>query len=188
MRVTHTNEDIIMPNWTTKFIHVEGREADLRAFLDAVEWQDQLFDFNRIIPMPEILKHTGSSFLTIDGECVKSWYVVSRGEDFHENVRRFTPEEEALLNEIGYHNRYHWPIEHWGTKWNACNPEIATDRLSAGQLDISFDTAWDSPMPVFRRIFEMFPALSFRCTWQHEGESELHGITHRASSECERET
>lgn len=49
-----------MPNWTSNSIRIEGAEADIRAFLDVVKSQDQLFDFNRIIPMPELLMHTGS--------------------------------------------------------------------------------------------------------------------------------
>jgi hypothetical protein len=57
-----------MPNWTSNRIRTEDGEADLRAFLESVKWQDQLFDFNRLIPMPDILKHTGTGRRVIDGK------------------------------------------------------------------------------------------------------------------------
>ena len=56
-----------MPNWTSNTIHIDGSEADIRAFLEAVKWEDEIFDFNRIIPMPALLKHTGSANRTING-------------------------------------------------------------------------------------------------------------------------
>ncbi len=49
-----------MPNWTSNSIRIDGTETDIRAFLETVKWEDEIFDFNRIVPMPELLKHTGS--------------------------------------------------------------------------------------------------------------------------------
>jgi hypothetical protein len=157
-----------MPNWTTNRILIEGREPDLRAFLDAVRSQDQIFDFNRIIPMPELLRHTGCGNITIDGIKVGSWYV-SRGTppECAEAPRRFTPDEEAALQEIGFTNWYDWSCANWGTKWNACDPQISE---SPGRIEISFDTAWDAPEPIFERLVELFPLLIFRFEWRHEGE------------------
>jgi hypothetical protein len=31
-----------MPNWTSNRVDIEGEEADIRAFLDAVKWEDEL--------------------------------------------------------------------------------------------------------------------------------------------------
>jgi len=86
-------------------IYVEGEPADIRAFLEAVKWEDELFDFNRIIPRPEILNHTGSGIREIDGKKVESWYIVKHEKydppQEQEIVRLFTPEEEAELKAIG---------------------------------------------------------------------------------------
>ena len=83
-----------MPNWTSNTIRVEGSETDLRAFLEQVKSQDEIFDFNRIIPIPEILKHTGSGSCTLDGEDVRSWYVTDPKNTLpcEGGVRRFTAE------------------------------------------------------------------------------------------------
>jgi hypothetical protein len=142
-----------MPNWTSNTLRAEGDQKDLRAFLDAVKWQDEIFDFNRIVPMPEILKHTRSGFHTIDGEEVTSWYILDDKEllPSGDHIRRFTPEEEAILKDIGHTDWYSWSYANWGTKWNACHSEIAEDCAANGYIEIRFDTAWAPPLPVFHK-------------------------------------
>jgi hypothetical protein len=163
-----------MPNWTSSRIYVEGEAADIRAFLEAVKWEDELFDFNCIIPMPEILKHTGSGPREIDGKEVESWYIVKHAKydppPEPEVVRLFTPEEEAELKVIGHRDWYSWSVQNWGTKWNACRTEI-DDNSDHGYAEITFETAWDAPVPVFQKMVTMFSALTFNCQWRHEDES-----------------
>jgi hypothetical protein len=180
-----------MPNWTSNTIRIEGAEADLRAFLEAVKWQDEIFDFNRIIPMPELLKHTGSGYRTIDGQQVREWYVIGNGAALaadDKSVRLFTPEEEATLKAIGHRDWYTWSTEHWGTKWNACRAELAEDCAEERYIEIRFETAWAAPMPVIEKMFEMFPKLSFDCSWQDEDEDEIHSIVRRAIPDQEPNT
>jgi hypothetical protein len=164
-----------MPNWTSNRICIEGDPADIRAFLEAVKWEDELFDFNRIIPMPQLLKHTGSGARDIEGTRVNSWYILKRwNADFpgqKEQVRLFTPEESAELIEIGCRDWYDWSRKNWGTKWNACHIEIDDSTVVHGYLDIRFDTAWDAPIPVLQKMVEMFSKLTFDCRWRHEDES-----------------
>lgn len=172
-----------MPNWTFNSLHIEGAEADLRAFLEAVKCQDEIFEFNRIIPMPELLKHTGTGYQTLDGKEVHEWYFIGNEAALlfnDKSVRRFTPEEEATLKELGHRSWYTWSNEHWGTKWNACRAELAEDCAKQGHIEIRFETAWAAPLPVFERMFEMFPKLSFDCSWRDEAENEIRSIEHRA--------
>src|SRR6266478_2235736 len=155
-----------MPNWTSNYIHAEGDPSDIRAFLDAIKADDTVLDFNRIIPMPELLKHTGSGQCTIDSKTVSSWYLI---DDKHS--RLFTPEEEEQLAEIGYSSWYDWSCAHWGTKWNACRAVIADESdIALGCVRIDFNTAWDAPVPVLKKIVEMFPAIACECRWRHEDE------------------
>lgn len=132
--------------------------------------EDILFDFNRLIPMPEILKHTGSGGNTIDGRKVNSWYVVKEADEDSPEVRLFTPEEEAELAGIGHRDWYSWAVANWGTKWNACHVEI-DDNSEFGYVEITFDTAWSAPVPILRQTVRMFPKLAFTCEWRHEDES-----------------
>ena len=167
-----------MPNWTANTIRALGTPQDLRAFLDAVKWEDRVFDFNRVIPMPELLKHTGKGCRIIDGKRVESWYVIDTTEAFpkEEHVRRFTVEEEVLLEAIGHRNWYDWSAENWGTKWNACHSEIDDAGIAYGYLEISFQTAWAEPLPVFQKLFELFPQISFVCVWEYEGSDERYSV------------
>jgi hypothetical protein len=158
-----------MPNWTSNHISAEGEAADIRAFLEAVKWEDKIFDFNRLIPMPELLKRTGSGFRTIDGKNVESW-IEDEDSKGKAVARCFTSEEHRELEQIGYSNWYDWAVANWGTKWNACHIDIL-DSSEYGYAEISFDTAWDAPVPVLLKMREMFPKLTFNCEWRHEDES-----------------
>jgi hypothetical protein len=162
-----------VPNWTENLIHVEGERADLKAFLEAVKGDDTVFDFNRIIPMPPLLRHTGSGHRTIDGKSVTSWYVIDAADPFSsdEKVRLFTPEEEAELKSIGHSEWYSWSVTNWGTKWPACRAITDESCIDYGSVEITFETAWDAPLPVLRTMIRLFPKLSFTCQWRHEDES-----------------
>jgi Ferredoxin-like domain in Api92-like protein len=158
----------------------------LRAFLEAVKWEDEIFDFHRLIPMPEILKHTGTGSRTIDGQDVTSWYVVNPANPIpgEENVRVFTPEELAVLEDIGHDSWYSWCIQHWGIKWNACRSHIESLGLEAGAIEIAFETAWAAPLPIFYKMREMFPHLTFTCQWRDEddGYQHLHTLNFEAAA------
>ena len=67
--------------------------------------------------------------------------------------------------ETGFADWYDWSCRHWNTKWNAYGLHI----VSESPLEFTFDTAWDFPLPVFRKIAQEFPALSFRCDCYDEG-------------------
>ncbi len=172
-----------MPNWTSNIIRAEGDGHDIAAFLDAVKGEDEVFDFNRIIPMPEILRHTASGYRIIDGREVTSWYVVREADHLaaiDEEVRLFTAEEEAALADIGHRDWYSWCNANWNTKWNACRAEISEKCLNNSWVEIRFETAWDAPLPIFHRMVELFPKLGFSCSWQHEGEDLWYSIETQA--------
>jgi hypothetical protein len=166
-----------MPNWTTNRIHAEGSPAQISEFLEAIRGENGVLDFHRIIPMPELLKRTASGGRIIDGQYVSEWYVIEHADYANgkpEKVRLFTAEEEAELENLGHRSWYGWSIANWGTKWNACDPEIEDeDSPQWGYAAITFRTAWDAPEPVFHRLAAMFPFLSLTCEWRHEDESEF---------------
>jgi hypothetical protein len=168
-----------MPNWTSNRIRAEGEPADLKAFLEAIKGDDTVFDFNRIIPMPPLLRHTGAGHRIIGGKSVASWYIIHDADPLpsDEQVRLFTPEEEAELKLIGHSDWYGWSVVNWGTKWDADRPEIEdTSCIQAGTVEITFRTAWDAPIPVFRTMIRLFPKLSFQCQWCHEDENHTHTL------------
>lgn len=169
-----------MPNWTQNTIRADGPEAALRAFMDAIKGLEDPIDFERIIPMPPILRNTCSGFREFDGRQVETWFQSKHpafdGSDA-DDARPFTPEEEAMLKDLGHTSWYSWSIQHWGTKWNACHGEITEQQ--PGFVEIRFDTAWSMPQPVAEKVFEMFPDLEICWTWSDEHD----GYTMRYSME-----
>jgi hypothetical protein len=114
-------------NWTSNRLYAEGSPEQISDFLQTVKGKNGVLDFDAVIPAPELLSHTASGARNIDGQEVTEWYVIAEA-DHAENrpakVRIFTPEEEAELNNIGHRSWYDWNNNNWGTKWNACDPEI----------------------------------------------------------------
>lgn len=136
----------------------------------------------RTIPMPAILRHTGSGARTFDGRTHRSWhinwYIIDPDLPFGDpaydaNERPFTPEEKAALADIGLENWYDWSVANWGTKWNAVR--AATEELPGedGAHEIRFDTAWSAPFPVYHKIAALFRQLPFEFSWTDEDQDHI---------------
>lgn len=46
---------------------------------------------------------------------------------------------------------YDWCIKNWGVKWNTCSNKQVNDNT------ITFQTAWSAPLPVIKKLSEMYP-------------------------------
>ena len=170
-----------MPNWTSNTIHVTGDASAIRELLAFMRGSDdQTFDFNKIVPMPELLRHTARGFHKFGNEQHRTWYVINPDLAFgdpgyEENERPFTAEEKAALAGIGAGSWYDWSVKNWGTKWNAYRVEFDDFAENDSAVDIRFDTAWCAPLPVFEAIAAKFQHLTFGFAWTDEDEP---GISH----------
>lgn len=61
----------------------------------------------------------------------------------------------------GEKNWYDWSIENWGTKWNSYGQCFNGHRLS-------FQTAWDAPHPVIKKLSEMYSDVIISHRWADE--------------------
>ena len=156
-----------------------------------------VFDFNTVIPMPESLRDSeeGSNatfakklvevradffakhdavLSEFDVKCIRE-HTGMMVEPIRDVVKVYLmqcPEIEALglkrmkaIAETGYGSWYNWSLDNWGTKWNSYDVEISDDY----QFVFTFCTAWSFPEPIFERLAEMFPDLSFYCVTFDEG-------------------
>lgn len=135
-----------MPNWCECDLDVEGRRGDVTGFL---EFLGEGFDFNRFVPYPK-------RFAAPDEEA-RQW-VEANGL----NARNWHERPKDGFNQGGYE----WCIEHWGTKWNACDvsmPELPADGNGVDflEVEITFRTAWSPPLPVILAASKRFPELVF---------------------------
>ena len=153
-----------MPNWTeneVRFISknksslvklkkvLEGKEK-LRE-LPSGKWTTvkNVFDFNKIIPMPKALIGTTSP---------------TPMETKEEKKKAM-----ALKIRYGHSNWYDWSCENWGTKWNSVDAERTEDGES---VFYNFRTAWDCPRAIVDVIRDKIPSDVKIDYWvcQHEFE------------------
>jgi hypothetical protein len=130
--------------------------------------------FEEFIPMPELLKHTGCGSFVIDGEPVNSWYVI---KEMPHDERRFTPDEESELKEIGYFNWSDWRNEKWGTHRDAV--DVAISEETPGSFKAAFYTAWIPPIAAFHRWNKIMDSRLKRCTAKRERASAVIIMTER---------
>jgi Api92-like protein with ferredoxin domain len=161
-----------MPNWTSNIIRAEGPQAAIQSFLELVKGPEEIFDFDRIIPMPALLRHTGTGGIIVNGQRLTSFFMLDPQNPFPgpDNVRPFTEAELAELAVIGFSNWYDWAIHHWGTKWNSCHASLEHLIGEDGAVEIRFDTAWSAPFPIFHKLAALFPEIAFEFSWSDEDE------------------
>lgn len=85
-----------MPNWTLQAIHTKNKEdlEKIRKELTSVNEEGEFLDFNKIIPIPESLKHTQSPnniehiayFLSPDGKELEEKEIEAKINDFIKTV------------------------------------------------------------------------------------------------------
>ena len=122
-----------MPNWTHNTFRIEGSKEKIKELKKKFKSKDNVFDFNKIIPMPRNSKKfqakggvSGDDIEMVDGELVakagkpNNWYV--------------------------------WSLDNWGTKWNSSNARINNE--SDTHIEYSFDTAWDAPRGITKSFSE----------------------------------
>jgi len=134
-----------MPNWCDNEIIVksnaspEKAKQEIAEFLKAVESEEQVLDFEKIVPLPDELKDSSKMFSDKKSKEQKKL-------------------EKALVDKYGASNWYDFCCTQWGTKWNACDPSLA------GQdswVSFGFQTAWSPPEPIVAALAEKFHYLDF---------------------------
>lgn len=131
-----------MPNHITHKITISWENEYLDKFEKDVivkkEW-NYIFDFNWIIPQPSNIINSNITNQEID-------------------------EYRRLKIPI----RCDWNDRNWGTKWNAYSFYMKKRFLSNDNLEIVFNTARDTPLPIWEKIKELYPELNFKIEYADE--------------------
>lgn len=69
---------------------------------------------------------------------------------------------KAMIEKYGADNWYDWHLSNWGTKWNSYSNHLRDD-------GVSFQTAWSLPDPIFAKMAEMYPTMTFNIECVEEG-------------------
>lgn len=179
-----------MPNWVTNILTFDCDEAKMVEIRYAISSEKLAIDFNKIVPMPESLNITSSSEgdkalhalyykQTIkksaedpygeedwnDAEKYKSPYSSDAlniiKQSFSDEAIKLAKQYKYNLDNYGFRTWYDWRVANWGAKWNASS-------IENGDFGIRFDTAWTTPLPVIRRISQMFPDVKLTIEFADE--------------------
>ena len=118
-----------MPNWTANAARLTPTDDASRNLIAAIaaEAKGEGNIFQLIKPCPQALRDTVAGF----GPGLEGQHAV--------NIARY-----------GFSDWYAWQIEHWGTKWDACN--IDAELSADGSLVLYFDTAWSPPVGIYAEL------------------------------------
>ena len=146
-----------MPNWTYNNVQFIGKTEDnVKQLQTMLKSDDNEFDFNNVIPMPNELSDTVSGSENAKPEWQKE-------------------QSKKLKAKYGADNWYDWSINNWVTKWNACNTEV---ELNENVLNYTFETAWDAPREIVRALEHMKEtilkdiSIDWNCTHEDGNEEE----------------
>jgi len=146
-----------MPNWYTTTIIAKGHESDLDRIVAAhivpaedryrKHVGDHVFEMDTAIPVPEAIKNTKAYRHYWGGG-----HIVSRKSG------SYGPQEMSI-DEYEQSDWYKWLDANWsGETWTK---DLGVLR-KPGELTISFTTRWSPPLPVLRRLCEMYPQVQFK--------------------------
>jgi len=168
-----------MPNWVENQLLIHGDAAPV---LDSIKGTDTPFDFNQVVPMPRELDVESGTKADVALLCaegiglgdfgkypwVKEAGITTPQElcqhyGFHfEDMVKFGQQLLDNIKRFGHPSWYGWRCENWGTKWNACDPELFELQGRSGVL---FDTAWSPPIELVRALGRRFPLIEISLAW-----------------------
>ena len=143
-----------MPNWCNNRVTVFSDDTEsVKKIKEIFESKDSVF--GKIIEEPDWkrLPNEKGEFPTVKQHLGKDGQVMFETHEFPDGK-----------NDDRW---YHWNIQNWGTKWDACNVEI--DYADESQIEISFDTAWSPPEPICARLREMFEDIHISWFYDEPG-------------------
>ena len=158
---------------------IRGEHLEIQRFLNTVEGKDTLFDFNKLVPVPQELENVvyvgtleGDTLnLIMEADGYKLPDAISKHLDEKIPNNDKTYRENAQLA-IKCAKKYaalswgQWRYKHWGTGGSATDTKIKWVRKDCCRL--SFTTPATTPDLVIKAAVSQFPNLNFKL--KHEME------------------
>jgi hypothetical protein len=177
-----------MPNYCMNKIVFWGDDGLIADLKTKVKSEESLFDFNRIIPMPDEVRNTEHGSVSFASEAA-ALYLIDGTINNHlrwmmERYDVGVTELEATIESWesqgkvdlsmgkriianrehfqGCGDWYEWAIENWGTKWEASEVTVSNNM-------VTFETAWSPSVPVVERLSSMFEELTIEYKYFEPG-------------------
>jgi hypothetical protein len=182
-----------MPNWVRTRLTFNGdrsRIDELKTFVKS-ETKDEsgklytnLFDFNKVVPMPEELNISSSSsgewgmrYILLNAKHSILWndddrsFMERMEKQKEKNPDRFNEDIElgkkymSNILKYGYKDWYDFcsSSDGWNTKWNACEVEWTDEN------QVEFETAWSFCFNVVIQLSKKFPDVAIEFSYADEG-------------------
>lgn len=168
-----------MPNWTTNYTTFIGTKETINIIHSYFDTEEDIFDFDKVAPMPELLRATASPVNIINDEEFEDEHGVL--PETKEGVEKFLlaykkQEEQTkkhfflglpdmtntmstiLLDNYGANNWYDWHVHHWGVKWEGTS--VSIEYKSDNILLARYETPWDTPEEIFETLESKFADLA----------------------------
>lgn len=179
-----------MPNHVMNVLKMKGITTLPLFTQDDLE--GQMFDFNKIIPMPESLQVDAGTIEGLAMEAVLRKLSVPQSvmptirvtptmsDDEYQRLMTTVKKSEEELCKLGLvyisnkalHGAtswYSWCCSNWGTKWNS------NHNKKRDEDTITFETAWCPPLPVTAQLAQMYPDAKIEHWWAGENAGNISG-------------
>jgi len=170
-----------MPNHIQNRLEIIGTKQkvqEVKEFMIGKPYDDgteRIFDFNKLIPMPEELDIEISSWGDM-GQAIlfgKGRSMFLGIEEIWRRFDRYTRKQQKEIlemgfkyqdnaNQFGHATWYPWAKENWGTKWNAYSSSYEEENV------IMFQTAWNGVPNLIKKLSQRFPNVEFIYEWADE--------------------
>jgi hypothetical protein len=139
-----------MPNHVESNLCITGDIKTIDKMLERYGGEVPI-DANKIIPYPKEFAESDKA-----------------SKEAHERARRGEITfEEAYRVKDGYSNGGKgWCVENWGTKWPLY--EFTPLVKTSNGVQVGFQSAWEPPLPIIKRMSEHYPELLFTLTYIEE--------------------
>lgn len=158
-----------MPNYCSNSVKLTGNPLHMTKIVRLLEGELSLFDFNKLMPMPEILHKYTIGFRTIDGQEHQIWREEEDG-----NAVALTSEERLGIKATDATDWHDWRCRNWGTKWPAGDIERQWEEGSNSAY-YKFETAWCPPQGIVKFLVELFKEKYRSISLQWVYEDWMHG-------------
>lgn len=152
-----------MPNWTSN--RIEAPAEVLKKYISKDEDGNDRFDFNLVIPRPEIYNDPDLVAGGHEEKAISCYLHGNTHDDLYEIGKKYVEAHDKY----GYYDWYDWSCANWGTKWNACDCVI---NLDEGWVE--FEIAWCMPEPIIRKIMQDNHNCEIRIIWHDEDYNGTH--------------
>lgn len=145
LNITETSEK---KGWMTAYLAAVDPHS-LITIAGYEKWEEERF--MRILML--LRRDSSLSAINYDDKLLPDIESIQMGEKYISNLEKY-----------GYDTWYNWCVHNWGTKWNSYD----YSRYAFDKSVISFSTAWSAPFPVFEKLLQDNPDMSFMVYYADE--------------------